>query len=135
MARRSTTVGGARKPRRRKVAKTAVAPAKVAKAKVAKTLAKKRQRKPSPLAELRAKLKRRTEDLKDAREQQVATAKILDVISNSPAELESVFRAVLENAIRISNAGFGTLLRYDGRDFDLAADAGTPPALAEHARR
>jgi GAF domain-containing protein len=140
MARRSTTVGGARKPRRREVAKAGVALTKVAKAKVAKTKlartwANKRQRKPSPLAELRATLELRSEELKDAREQQAATAKILDVIANSPAELEPVFGAVLENAIRICNAGFGTLLRYDGREFYFAADSATPPALAEYVRR
>ena len=80
-------------------------------------------------------LRQRTDDLSEALEQQTATSEVLQVISSSPGELEPVFQAMLENAIRVCDAKFGTLFRYDGELLHLAAGAGTPPALAEFQRR
>ena len=74
-------------------------------------------------------LRRRTDDLSEALEQQTATSEVLKVISRSPGELEPVFQAMLENATRICGAKFGTLFRYDGEVVHLAAQFGTPPAL------
>jgi GAF domain-containing protein len=70
-------------------------------------------------------------ELRQSLEQQIATADVLRVISSSPGELSPVFQAMLESAIRICDAKFGTLLRFDGKDFYLAAEVGTPPQLAE----
>ena len=47
---------------------------------------------------------------------------MLKVISSSPGDLEPVFKAMLENATRICDAKFGTLLRYDGDAASTAAD-------------
>src|SRR5262249_4050662 len=63
--------------------------------------------------------------------QQAATAEVLQVIASSPGKLERVFRAMLQNAIRVCDAKFGTLFRYDGERLHPAAGIGTPPALAE----
>ncbi len=70
-------------------------------------------------------------ELREALEQQTATSEVLQVISSSPGELEHVFQAMLENAVRICEAGFGTLFRCDGERMDRAASVGTPPALVE----
>ena len=70
----------------------------------------------------------RTRELSEALEQQTATSEVLSVISSSPGELEPVFRAMLENAIRVCDAKFGTLFRYDG-------DALYPAAGHRHAAR
>jgi hypothetical protein len=55
----------------------------------------------------------------------------LGVISSFPGELEPVFQAMLENAVRLCEARFGTLFRFDGETFDFAAEVGAPPEYAE----
>ena len=74
-------------------------------------------------------------ELRQSLEQQTATADVLRVISSSPGELEPVFQAMLENALRICDAKFGQMLRYDGNGFDMAADVGSPPELLEFIRQ
>ena len=70
-------------------------------------------------------------ELRQSLEQQTATAEVLGVISSSPGELEPVFNVMLENAVRICDAKFGVLFRFDGRAFDTAAQVGTPRQYAE----
>jgi two-component system, NtrC family, sensor kinase len=68
-------------------------------------------------------------------EQQKATADVLKIISSSPGELEPVFQAMLENAVRICGAQFGNLTLFDGGELRLAAMHNAPHALAELRRR
>jgi len=74
-------------------------------------------------------------ELRQSLDQQTATSEVLGVISSSPGELEPVFQAMLENAVRICEAKFGTLFLRDGDVFRFAAEVGTPSALAEYNRR
>src|SRR6516162_2483959 len=67
----------------------------------------------------------------EALERETATSVVLRLISQSPGDLELVFRSILENATRICDAKFGTLYRFDSKIFHLAAQFGTPPTLAE----
>src|SRR5215467_3878815 len=80
-------------------------------------------------------LARRTRERDEALERETATSVVLRLISRSPGDLELVFRSILENATRICDAKFGTLYRFDGRMFHLAAQFGTPPKLAEFQRQ
>jgi GAF domain-containing protein len=86
-------------------------------------------------ARLLNELRQRTADLSEALEQQTATADVLRVISSSPGDLEPVFQAMLEKAVRICDAKFGTLFRFDGSAFHLAARVNTPAALAEFQKK
>ena len=75
-------------------------------------------------------------DLRESLEQQTATSEVLQIISSSPGELQPVFRAMLENAVRICEAKFGVLYRYDGKLFHPEALVGVPQALVEfHQKR
>src|SRR5262249_8582480 len=73
----------------------------------------------------------RPRKLSESLEQQTATAEVLSVISSSPGELEPVFRAMLEKAVRICEAKFGTMYRYDGDMFHPTAVLNAPPTLSE----
>ena len=80
-------------------------------------------------------LTERTADLTEALEQQTATSEVLQVISSSPGELEPIFAAMLEKAVRICGANFGNIYRWDDETAHLVAAHNTPPAFAEYRRR
>ena len=80
-------------------------------------------------------LTERTADLTEALEQQTATSEVLQVISGSPSDLQPVFAAMLEKAVRICDATFGNVYRWDGEVLHLVATHNTPPAFAEARRR
>ena len=77
----------------------------------------------------------RTRELTELLEQQTATAEVLRVISSSPGDLEPVFAAMLKNAVRICDATFGNIYRWDGDALHIVAAHNTPPAFAEVRRR
>ena len=76
-------------------------------------------------------LRQRTDDLSEALEQQTATSEVLKVISSSPGELEAVFQILLENATRICEAAFGSMLHLEGDVFRRVALHNAPPAFAK----
>jgi GAF domain-containing protein len=80
-------------------------------------------------------LTERTADLTEALEQQTATTEVLQVISASPGDLQPVFAAMLENAVRICDATFGNIYRAEDDGLRIVATHKTPPAFAEARRR
>ena len=69
-------------------------------------------------------------ELRESLQQQTATSEVLRVISSSPGELEPVFQAMLENAVRICEAGFGSMVLYDGDVFRRVALHDAPAGFA-----
>ena len=63
----------------------------------------------------------RTRELKESLEQQTATSEVLSVIASSSGELQPVFQATLENAVRICEAKFGFMNRYEGDTWKIIA--------------
>jgi GAF domain-containing protein len=76
-------------------------------------------------------LTERTAELTEALEQRTATSEVLQVISSSPGDLEPVFTTMLENAVRICDAKFGTIYRRERDALVLVARYNPPPALVE----
>jgi GAF domain-containing protein/CheY-like chemotaxis protein len=82
-----------------------------------------------------SKIARLTRELQEAHEQQDATSKILQLIRSSPGELKPVFKAILENAVRICEASFANLWLREDAGFRAAAMHNAPRAWAEERRR
>ena len=74
---------------------------------------------------------RLTRELNEALERQAATSQVLEVISGSPGDLQAVFVAVLENAVRLCDANFGILWQCEGKGFRCIALHNAPSAFSE----
>ena len=120
MKRRSRAGGELTKGRRRKAAKPKGRNARKA---AAPSI--------SPPTGAEAEVARLTRELNEALERQAATSEVLQVISGSPGDLEPVFAAMLENAVRICDAKWGNIHRWDGNALHLLATHNTPPAFAK----
>ncbi len=66
----------------------------------------------------------RNQDLAEVLEQQAATSAILDVISDSPGDLESVFTMIARSAKQLCHARFCGVFRFDGKLIHLVANYG-----------
>ncbi len=89
----------------------------------------------SSAADEEGEVARLTHDLTEALEQQTATSDVLQVISSSPGDLEPVFQAMLKNAVRLCEAKFGNIYRWDGDALHLVATQNVPVAFAQARKR
>ncbi|HEY2188930.1 MAG TPA: GAF domain-containing protein, partial [Caldimonas sp.] len=70
-------------------------------------------------------------ETREALEQQTATAKVLQVLSQSPTDVQPVFDAIVESALALCGARIGGVARFDGELVHLASfHAPTPEGLA-----
>nr|WP_068017915.1 GAF domain-containing protein [Rhodoplanes sp. Z2-YC6860] len=86
-------------------------------------------------AGLEQKVEQRTSELSESLQQQTATSDVLQVISGSPGDLDPVFQAILQNAVRICEAKFGVLLLAEGGAFRTVSLYGAPPEYVEARRQ
>jgi signal transduction histidine kinase/HAMP domain-containing protein len=86
-------------------------------------------------AGLERKVEERTRDLRDALEQQTATADILRAISSSPTDLESVLVTVAQTAARLCSATDSAIYRVNGGHLRPVAATGSLPTHPIPVRR
>jgi two-component system, NtrC family, sensor kinase len=97
----------------RATSRSAKRPRSIARAKVRKTVA--------GIAELREQLNRRTLELDNALQQQIATSEVLSIIRQSPGDAQPVFDAIVQSASRLCGAMFGVVYLCDGDRLRIAA--------------
>ena len=86
-------------------------------------------------AGLEQKVEQRTHELSESLEQQTATSQVLQVISSSPGDLKPVFDTMLDNATRICEAAFASMLLREGDAFRRVAIHNAPQAYLEFNER
>ena len=82
-------------------------------------------------ARLFEELRERTTDLTESLEQQTATANVLEVISRSAFDLQSVFETVVESSARLCGAYGSNIFRFDGEVLHIAATFNVPQHVNE----
>src|SRR5262245_56464062 len=79
-------------------------------------------------------LKQRNAEVTEALEQQTATSEILRVISSSPTDVQPVFDAIAEAAMRLCGAHSSLVTTFDGELLHLVAQADISPEGREVVR-
>jgi GAF domain-containing protein/DNA-binding response OmpR family regulator len=74
-------------------------------------------------------------ETKEALERQTATSDVLQVISESPTDVQPVLDVIAERAARLTGANFGWVFRFDGEWIHIASSFGVDPQGLEAARK
>jgi len=89
----------------------------------------------SSAADLQEQLDRQTHELAEARELQAASAEVLRVISTSPTDVQPVFDAIAESAVRLCRGQFSFVARFDNNLLRFGACHGLTPEGLEAFQR
>ena len=87
------------------------------------------------LAACAVELRQRTIERHQALAQQSATAEILQVIKDFPADLGPVFQAIANSSARLCNALNSSVYRFDGELIQFVAECNFSPGAIEITRR
>ncbi|MGI9525375.1 MAG: GAF domain-containing protein, partial [Hyphomicrobiaceae bacterium] len=68
-------------------------------------------------------------ETREALEQQTATAEVLEVIASSPSDVQPVFDALAENAVRLCEAERAFVFKFDGEMLRAAASYNAGPEI------
>src|SRR5260370_20887089 len=82
----------------------------------------------SSAVSLQKQLDQRTSELREAREQQTATAEILRIISGSPTDVRPVFDTIVRNFVSLCGSTFGVIYTFDGGLVPFSGSFGFSPA-------
>jgi GAF domain-containing protein len=74
-------------------------------------------------------------ETKEALARQTATSEVLQVISESPTDVQPVLDVIAERAARRTGANFGWVFRFDGEWIHIASSFGVDPQGLEAARK
>jgi GAF domain-containing protein/CheY-like chemotaxis protein/HAMP domain-containing protein len=80
-------------------------------------------------------LQTRNRDLTETLEQRTATGEILRVISSSPTDVQPVFDTIVRNAVRLCDALFSAVFRFDGELLHQVAQHNFTPEVLELVHR
>jgi GAF domain-containing protein len=86
-------------------------------------------------ADLQEQLDHRTRELREALEQQTATAEILRIISSSPTDVQRVFDTIVRNFVSLCGGISGSISTFDGKLVHLAGAYGFSPAQLNEVRK
>src|ERR1700693_1323012 len=87
------------------------------------------------IADLERKLDERTSERDEALERQTATADILQIIASSPSDVQPVFDAVADRAMRLLDCWSVIVTRFDGEHVHLGDARGALPNTEQVVRQ
>jgi two-component system, NtrC family, sensor kinase len=93
----------------------------------------KQAKRPSVVRESR--VARLTRELREALERQTATASILQLIASSPSDVQPVFDAVAERAMKLLDCWSVIVTRFDGEHVHFGAARGALPDTEQYVRQ
>jgi len=82
-----------------------------------------------------SRMTRLTRELREVRERQTATTGILQIIASSPSDVQPVFDAVADRAMRLLDCWSVIVLRFDGEYLQFGAARGALPDTEQFVRR
>src|SRR5262245_1538194 len=83
-------------------------------------------------ADLREQLDRRTQEIDDLLQHQMATSEVLSIVRRSPADAQPVFDAIVQSVSRLTGAMFGVVYLYEDDRLRIAATNNFTPAAKLH---